>query len=110
MLERERATTGGGNRMDLERAAAAVREILVAIGEDPEREGLKKTPMRVARMYKELFSGMNETPAKYLTARFTDEYDELVVLKDIPFNSMCEHHLMPFEGKAGVAYLPAPRF
>jgi len=93
--------------MDLERAAAAVREILLAVGEDPDREGLKETPRRVARMYEELFSGLHSDPAELLGARFTETYDELVVLKDIPFNSMCEHHLMPFEGKASVAYLPA---
>jgi GTP cyclohydrolase I len=84
----------------------AVREILIAVGEDPEREGLRKTPKRVAEMYAELFSGLHEDPAEYLQASFTEEYDELVILKDIPFNSMCEHHLMPFEGRAHVAYLP----
>ncbi len=92
--------------MDLERIAKAVREILEAVGENPDREGLKNTPMRVARMYAELFGGLNTDPARLLSARFTEVYDELVVLKDIPFNSMCEHHLMPFEGKASVAYLP----
>ncbi|MCH7813525.1 MAG: GTP cyclohydrolase I FolE [Planctomycetes bacterium] len=92
--------------MDLERISKAVREILLAVGEDPDREGLRRTPERVARMYQELFSGLGRTPAKHLTTRFSETYDELVVLKNIPFNSMCEHHLMPFEGKASVAYLP----
>ncbi|MHC4065117.1 MAG: GTP cyclohydrolase I FolE [Planctomycetota bacterium] len=92
--------------MDQERIAAAVREILLAVGEDPNREGLRRTPVRVARMYAELFNGLQTDPADHLTAQFTETYDELVVLKDVPFNSMCEHHLMPFEGKAGVAYLP----
>ncbi len=92
--------------MDLKRIEAAVREILIAVGEDPDREGLAKTPARVARMYQELFSGLASSPADLLETRFAESYDELVVLRDIPFNSMCEHHLMPFEGKAAVAYLP----
>ena len=92
--------------MDLQRIENAVREILTAVGEDPDREGLKKTPSRVARMYEELFDGLNQDPGKHLDARFTEQYDELVVLRDIPFNSMCEHHLMPFEGTAHVGYLP----
>lgn len=92
--------------VDLNRIAAAVREILLAVGEDPDREGLLKTPMRVARMYEELFSGLHQDPAEFLKTAFTEEYDELVVLRDIPFNSMCEHHLMPFEGVAHIAYLP----
>ena len=92
--------------MDTERIAAAVREILVGVGEDPDREGLRHTPQRVAGMYAELFNGLETDPARHLRAKFTETYDELVVLKDIPFNSMCEHHLMPFEGQASVAYLP----
>ncbi|MCP4246370.1 MAG: GTP cyclohydrolase I FolE [bacterium] len=92
--------------MDLRRIQDAVRQILLAVGEDPDREGLRRTPERVARMYQEMFSGLGQTPAKHLTTRFTETYDELVVLKDVPFNSMCEHHLMPFEGQASVAYLP----
>ncbi|MFQ5415391.1 MAG: GTP cyclohydrolase I FolE [Phycisphaerae bacterium] len=92
--------------MDLERIETAVREILLAVGEDPDREGLRRTPRRVARMYQELFSGLKTNASQHLTARFTETYDELVVLRDIPFNSMCEHHLMPFEGHAHVAYLP----
>lgn len=93
-------------KMDLERIARAVREILIAIGENPEREGLLKTPQRVARMYEELFAGLHLDPARHLVTGFTETYDEMVILRDIPFNSMCEHHLMPFEGKAHVAYLP----
>ncbi len=92
--------------VDLDRIAAAVREILSAVGEDPDREGLLDTPMRVARMYAELFDGLRGDPAVHLQTAFTEKYDELVVLRDIPFNSMCEHHLMPFEGVAHVAYLP----
>ena len=93
-------------RVDKERIANAVREILLAVGENPDREGLRDTPQRVARMYEELFSGLDSHPAERLSARFTETYDELVVLRDIPFNSVCEHHLMPFEGTAGIAYLP----
>jgi GTP cyclohydrolase I len=98
-----------GSEVDLERIARAVREILIAVGEDPDREGLVKTPMRVARMYKELFAGLRLDPSVHCNTAFTEEYDELVVLRDIPFNSMCEHHLMPFEGVAHVAYLPDGR-
>ena len=92
--------------MDLKRIEAAIRDILIAIGEDPNREGLVETPARVARMYQELFSGFEVDPGKLLDAKFVESYDELVVLKDIPFNSICEHHLMPFQGQAAVAYLP----
>lgn len=92
--------------VDQQRIAAAVREILIAVGEDPKREGLRDTPARVARMYAELFAGLHDDPARHMKATFTEEYDEVVALKDIAFNSMCEHHLMPFEGKAHVAYLP----
>ncbi len=92
--------------MDLQRIENAVREILIAIGEDPDREGLRHTPQRVAKMYQELFRGLGQDPAEHLETAFTEQYDDLVVLRDIPFHSMCEHHLMPFEGKAHVAYLP----
>lgn len=94
------------NPVDVERIERAVREILHAVGENPDREGLRKTPSRVARMYAELFSGLRRDPAAHLVTHFSERYDELVVLRDINFNSMCEHHLMPFEGKAHVAYLP----
>ena len=92
--------------MDLKRIEDAVREILTAIGEDPGRDGLRETPSRVARMYAELFDGLKGDPAEHLKAAFAEQYDEMVVLRDIPFNSMCEHHLMPFEGQAHVAYIP----
>lgn len=93
--------------MDKEKIEKAVRDILEAIGEDPEREGLKDTPARIARMYEEIFSGLGEDPKQHLQIYFQDEkYEELVLVKDIPFYSMCEHHLVPFFGKAHVAYLP----
>lgn len=95
--------------VDLERIAAAVREILRAVGEDPDREGLKHTPMRVARMYAEVFAGLHESPRRHLKTFFTEHYDELVVLRDIPFHAMCEHHLLPFAGDAHIAYLPDGR-
>lgn len=98
------AETNG--KVDLHRIAAAVREILAAVGEDPDREGLLQTPLRVARMYAEVFSGLREDPRVHLQTFFTEEYDELVVLRDIPFHSMCEHHLLPFAGEAHIAYLP----
>lgn len=93
-------------RIDVPRIERAVREILLAIGEDPEREGLKRTPLRVARMYAELFAGLHDNPEQYLETTFDENHHELVVLRDIAFNSMCEHHLMPFEGKAHIAYIP----
>jgi GTP cyclohydrolase I len=93
-------------RVDQERIAAAVREILLAVGEDPDREGLRETPYRVARMYEELFAGMADDPRRYLQTVFKEKYDQMVVLRDVPFRSMCEHHLMPFEGKVHIAYLP----
>ena len=79
---------------------------LEAIGEDPEREGLRETPDRVASMYLEFFQGLNEDPAKFLEVHFGDKHDEMVLLKDIPLYSMCEHHLLPFIGRAHVAYIP----
>ena len=93
--------------VDIERIEKAVKEILLAVGEDVEREGLKKTPARVAKMYAELLAGMNEDPKQHLSSVFTEGYDEIVLLRDIPFYSVCEHHLMPFIGSAHVAYLPA---
>lgn len=92
--------------VDLPRIERAVREILAAVGEDPNREGLLDTPARVARMYAELFSGLHSEPARHLRKVFTEDYDELVLVRDITFNSMCEHHLLPFIGKAHVGYLP----
>lgn len=92
--------------IDLDRIVAAVREILLAIGEDPNRPGLQGTPERVARMYQELFVGLREDPAGHFRALFEEQYDEMVVVRDIVFHSMCEHHLLPFMGKAHVAYIP----
>jgi GTP cyclohydrolase I len=93
--------------IDTERIRKAVKEILLAVGEDTKREGLKKTPERVARMYAELLGGMHEDPKKHLRSIFTENYDEIVLLRDVPFYSICEHHLMPFIGSANVAYLPS---
>jgi GTP cyclohydrolase I len=92
--------------VDHERLRRAVREILLAVGEDPDREGLLDTPDRVARMYAEVFAGLNTDPAVYLQKTFTQKHDEMVLVKDIEFASCCEHHLLPFIGKAHIAYLP----
>lgn len=94
-------------KVDTERIEKAVREILLAVGEDIDREGLKRTPERVGRMYAELLAGMREDPKKHLRSVFTENYDEIVLLRDIPFYSICEHHLMPFIGSADVAYVPS---
>ncbi len=93
-------------KLDDVRIKKAVREILEAIGEDPEREGLKDTPDRIARMFQEIFCGLGKDPREELTPVFNEEHEEMVIIKDIPFYSMCEHHLLPFHGKAHVAYLP----
>jgi GTP cyclohydrolase IA len=92
--------------MDLERISKAVREILDAIGEDPDRDGLQDTPDRVARMYAEICSGLHEDPADHLTVTFESSHDEMVMVRDIPLYSLCEHHLIPFIGRAHVAYIP----
>ena len=92
--------------VDTERIERAVSEILAAIGEDPERDGLVKTPHRVAKMYEELFSGLNENPADHLEVTFEANHDEMVMVRDIPFASLCEHHMVPFIGRAHVAYIP----
>ena len=92
--------------IDLPRIERAVREILFAIGEDPDREGLLRTPNRVARAYGELIAGLSEDPRAHLRTVFNERYDEVVLLRDIEFHSLCEHHLLPFVGKAHVAYLP----
>lgn len=98
------------SEVDQEAIAAAVRDILVAVGEDPEREGLAETPMRVARLYAELFEGLRQDPAAILESVFAeDQHRELVLVKDIPFYSLCEHHLVPFHGQAHVAYIPNGR-
>ncbi len=95
---------GGG--VDLPRIERAVREILFAVGEDPDREGLLETPARVARMYAELFAGLKQDPRQHTQKFFSAEYDEIVLVRDISFCSMCEHHLLPFIGHAHVAYIP----
>ena len=92
--------------VDLERISAAVVEILEAIGEDPQRDGLLRTPERVAKMYEEVFAGLQEDPERHLEVQFEAEHDEMVMVRDIAFYSMCEHHLLPFVGKAHVAYVP----
>ncbi|MBM3966926.1 MAG: GTP cyclohydrolase I FolE [Planctomycetes bacterium] len=92
--------------VDKERIERAVREILIAVGEDPDREGLVETPARVARMYSEVFSGLHTDPRIHLKRVFTENYDEIVLVRDIEFHSMCEHHLLPFSGRAHVGYLP----
>ncbi len=97
---------GHRNPVDHARIEQAVREILIAVGEDPDREGLLETPARVARMYAEVFSGLHKDPSVHLKRVFTENYDEIVLVRDIEFHSMCEHHLLPFSGRAHVAYLP----
>ncbi len=94
------------NNIDQAKIEAAFRLILEALGEDPDREGLAQTPQRVARMYEEIFSGMNSNPQDYLNVSFTEFHDELILVKDIPIYSMCEHHFLPFYGMAHVAYIP----
>ena len=94
-------------KVDEARIEKAVREILSAVGEDLNRDGLKDTPARVARMYGELLAGMRDDPDTHISRVFNENYDEIVLLRDIPFYSMCEHHLMPFIGSAHVAYLPS---
>jgi GTP cyclohydrolase IA len=92
--------------VDQKRIRAAVREILLAVGENPDREGLLDTPDRIARMYAELFAGLHQDPRQLLAKTFTQKYDEMVIVKHIGFASICEHHLLPFFGKAHIAYLP----
>src|SRR3954453_3667856 len=107
-LDKENGSPRGApltSSVDLPRIERAVREILAAVGEDPDREGLLETPARVARMYAELFAGLRENPRRHLEKTFTQKYDEMVLVKDIRFSSICEHHLLPFFGKAHVAYL-----
>jgi len=99
--------TGKSNQIDLEKVALGVRMILEGIGEQPDREGLVETPARVARMYQELVYGLNVHPGDEVTCTFMEDTDELVLVKDIPFASMCEHHLVPFMGTASIGYIPA---
>ena len=95
--------------VDLPAIERAVRTILEAVGEDPDRDGLLETPRRVARMYAEMFSGLTQDPARHLKVTFPENYDEMVLVRDIRFTSMCEHHLLPFSGVAHVAYIPNGR-
>jgi GTP cyclohydrolase IA len=94
--------------VDLPRAQAAIRELLIAVGEDPDREGLRDTPARVARAYGEIFAGLVQQPQDVLTTTFELGHDELVLVRDIPIYSTCEHHLLPFHGMAHVGYIPGP--
>jgi GTP cyclohydrolase I len=93
--------------VDLARAEAAVRELLFAIGEDPDREGLRETPGRVARAARELYAGLNQDPADVLSTTFSIDHEELIIVRDIPMYSTCEHHLLPFHGVAHIGYIPA---
>ncbi len=93
-------------RFDHARVERAVREILAAVGEDPDREGLLETPARVARMYAEMFSGLHQDPREHTQKFFSEKYDEVVLVRDISFCSMCEHHLLPFTGKTHIGYIP----
>lgn len=95
--------------VDHARIERAVREILAAVGEDPDREGLVETPARVARMYAEMFSGLGQDPRVHLRKAFQEKYDEIVLVRDIAFNSVCEHHLLPFMGHAHIGYMPDGR-
>jgi GTP cyclohydrolase IA len=108
-LEDDDLTASPQDGIDLGRIERAVREILAAVGEDPDREGLQETPARVARMYAELFAGLRQDPREHLQKFFTQEYDEVVLVRDIAFNSVCEHHLLPFMGQAHIAYIPNGR-
>lgn len=95
--------------VDLDRIERAVREILLAIGEDPQREGLRQTPRRVARSYAELMAGLRTDPRTFLRTVFKEDHDQVILVRNIPFHSLCEHHLLPFTGQAHVAYLPNGR-
>lgn len=95
--------------LDNQRIRDAVREIIIGVGEDPDREGLRETPRRVAEMYAEVFSGLREDPADVLRVTFNEDHHEMVIVKDIPFYSMCEHHFLPFHGMAHVGYIPNGR-
>ena len=99
----------GSHDVDLRRIEHAAREIIIAIGEDPEREGLRSTPQRIARAFAELTAGLHNDPGRHLKTVFHEKYNEIVLLRNIPFRSLCEHHLLPFVGHAHVAYLPKRR-
>lgn len=106
LADDEKISSKLASEVDLPRIERAVREILAAVGEDPDREGLRETPGRVARMYAELFCGLHDEPNLHLRKFFTEKYDEMVLVRDISFNSMCEHHLLPFTGVAHIGYVP----
>lgn len=106
---RTAAVNGAQRPVDAERATRAVRELLSAVGEDPSRDGLLGTPDRVARMYAEILSGAALDPGRHLETSFAEDHHEMVIVRDIPFESLCEHHLMPFTGRAHVAYVPNGR-
>ena len=99
-------TSGTHSRVDHAEVQRLVVQLLAAVGEDPNREGLRDTPARIARMYEEIFAGLDEDPVAILGVTFEESYDEMVILREIPFYSMCEHHLLPFHGQAHVGYLP----
>ncbi|MFO1537914.1 MAG: GTP cyclohydrolase I FolE [Actinomycetota bacterium] len=99
-------TPAPGFEVDKPRIERAVREILAAIGEDPDRDGLLRTPARIAEMYEEIFAGLHDDPARHLAVTFEADHDEMVMVRDIPFTSLCEHHFVPFTGRAHVAYIP----
>lgn len=106
MTDAQLRSIPGHRTVDVARIERAVREILAAIGDDPDREGLRGTPARVASMYAEVFAGLRDDPAHHLTVTFEADHDEMVMVRDIPLYSMCEHHLIPFHGMAHVAYIP----
>ncbi|MDO3639119.1 MULTISPECIES: GTP cyclohydrolase I FolE [Mycobacteriaceae] len=105
-MTRSHNSTATGVEFDEERAVAAVRELLIAIGEDPDRHGLADTPARVARAYREMFAGLHTNPDDVLNTTFDEQHDEMVLVKDIPMYSTCEHHLVAFHGVAHVGYIP----
>ena len=102
----QHAVAGTESTVDKLRIEQAVREILIAIGENPDRDGLLRTPARIADMYGEIFSGLHDDPSRHLTVTFEADHDEMVMVRDIPFASLCEHHFVPFTGRAHVAYIP----
>jgi GTP cyclohydrolase I len=106
MLKVDESIANTNGMINQDKIAVGVRMMLEAIGEDPDREGLRDTAKRVAKMYSDLFQGLYEDPRDHLTVLFDEQHDEMVLVKDVPFYSMCEHHLLPFQGQAHVAYLP----
>ncbi len=104
-----RSRSGTATGMQTEEIEAAVRTLLLAVGENPDRDGLRDTPRRVAKMYSEMFAGLALDPGRHLDVTFEEDYDEIVLVRDISFSSMCEHHLLPFHGVAHVAYIPNGR-